>query len=153
MIRVATYNIRKAIGTDRVRKPARILDVISEMDADIIALQEADRRFGSRVSALPQDMIIHQTRYKPVPFITKTDGIGWHGNAILVDDSISIADHDIINIPSLEPRGAVFAELIGMAGVCASLRCILIFQACCDGDNCTAFLPISGAGAPRCRRC
>lgn len=111
MIRVATYNIRKAIGTDRVRKPARILDVIGEVDADIIALQEADRRFGSRVSALPQDMIIHQTRYKPVPFITKTDGIGWHGNAILVDDSISIADHDIINIPSLEPRGAVFAEL------------------------------------------
>jgi endonuclease/exonuclease/phosphatase family metal-dependent hydrolase len=111
VIRVATYNIRKAIGTDRIRKPARILDVIGEVDADIIALQEADRRFGSRTSAIPQEMIIHQSRYHPVPFITKTDGIGWHGNAILVDDSISIADHDVIAIPSLEPRGAVFAEL------------------------------------------
>jgi endonuclease/exonuclease/phosphatase family metal-dependent hydrolase len=111
VIRVATYNIRKAIGTDRARRPARILDVIGEVDADIIALQEADRRFGSRVSAIPQEMIIHLSRYTPVPFITKTDGIGWHGNAILVDDSIQIADHDIINIPSLEPRGAVFAEL------------------------------------------
>lgn len=111
VIRVATYNIRKAIGTDRVRKPSRILDVISEVDADIIALQEADRRFGSRVSAIPQEMIVHQSRYKAVPFLTKTDGIGWHGNAILVDDHISIADHDIIKIPSLEPRGAVFAEL------------------------------------------
>lgn len=111
MIRVASYNIRKAIGTDRVRKPTRILDVIGEVGADIIALQEADRRFGSRVSAIPHDLIIHHSRYHPVPFITKTDGIGWHGNAILVDDSIHIADHDIIDIPSLEPRGAVFAEL------------------------------------------
>jgi endonuclease/exonuclease/phosphatase family metal-dependent hydrolase len=111
VIRVATYNIRKAIGTDRVRKPTRILDVIGEVGADIIALQESDRRFGSRVSAIPQEMIIHHSRYHPIPFITKTDGIGWHGNAILVDDSIQIADHDIIDIPSLEPRGAVFAEL------------------------------------------
>ncbi|MEK6638662.1 MAG: endonuclease/exonuclease/phosphatase family protein [Pseudomonadota bacterium] len=111
MIRVATYNIRKAIGTDRVRKPARILEVIGEVGADIVALQEADRRFGSRVSAIPQDLIIHHSRYHVVPFETKTDGIGWHGNAILVDDSIHIADHDIIDIPSLEPRGAVFAEL------------------------------------------
>jgi endonuclease/exonuclease/phosphatase family metal-dependent hydrolase len=111
VIRVATYNIRKAIGTDRIRKPARILDVIGEVDADIIALQEADRRFGSRSSAIPQEMIIHQSRYQAIPFETKSDGIGWHGNAILVDDDIRIADHDIIAIPSLEPRGAVFAEL------------------------------------------
>lgn len=111
MIRVASYNIRKAIGTDRVRKPTRILDVIGEVGADIVALQEADRRFGSRASAIPQDLIIHHSRYHPVPFLTKTDGIGWHGNAILVDDSIQISDHDIIDIPSLEPRGAVFAEI------------------------------------------
>lgn len=111
MIRVASYNIRKAIGTDRVRKPARILDVINEVDADIIALQEADRRFGSRTSAIPQDLIIHETRYKSVIFITKSDGIGWHGNALLVDDSIMVTDHDVIKIPSLEPRGAVVAEL------------------------------------------
>jgi endonuclease/exonuclease/phosphatase family metal-dependent hydrolase len=111
VIRVATYNIRKAIGTDRVRKPTRILDVIGEVGADIVALQESDRRFGSRVSAIPHDLIIHHSRYRPIPFLTKTDGIGWHGNAILVDDGVHIADHDIIDIPSLEPRGAVFAEL------------------------------------------
>jgi endonuclease/exonuclease/phosphatase family metal-dependent hydrolase len=71
VIRVATYNIRKAIGTDRIRNPARILDVIGEVNADIIALQEADRRFGSRISAIPQEMIIHQSRYRPIPFVTK----------------------------------------------------------------------------------
>jgi endonuclease/exonuclease/phosphatase family metal-dependent hydrolase len=113
VIKVASYNIRKAIGTDRLRRPTRILDVIAEINPDIIALQEADRRFGSRSSAIPQDLIIHETRYRAVGFATKTDGIGWHGNAILVDDAIEIVDQDIINIPSLEPRGAVFAELRG----------------------------------------
>ena len=52
-IRVASYNIRKAIGTDRRRMPERVLEVLGEVDADIIALQEADRRFGVRSAAIP----------------------------------------------------------------------------------------------------
>ena len=39
-LRVASYNIRKAIGTDRRRNPERILAVLREVDADIVALQE-----------------------------------------------------------------------------------------------------------------
>jgi endonuclease/exonuclease/phosphatase family metal-dependent hydrolase len=50
MIRVASYNIQKSIGTDFKRKPERILAVLSELDADIVALQEVDRRFGERVT-------------------------------------------------------------------------------------------------------
>ena len=46
MIRVASYNMRKAIGTDRKRRPERTIDVLNELDADVVALQEADRRFG-----------------------------------------------------------------------------------------------------------
>ena len=41
MIRVASYNMRKAIGTDRRRKPERTIDVLNELGADVIALQEA----------------------------------------------------------------------------------------------------------------
>ena len=40
-ITVASYNMRKAIGTDRKRDPHRVLDVLHEIDADVIALQEA----------------------------------------------------------------------------------------------------------------
>ena len=57
MVKVASYNIRKGIGTDRRRRPARVLDVLNEIGADIIALQEADRRFGLRQSALPPELI------------------------------------------------------------------------------------------------
>ena len=36
-ITVATYNMRKAIGTDRRRNPLRVLQVLGEIDADVVA--------------------------------------------------------------------------------------------------------------------
>ncbi|MEQ5787529.1 endonuclease/exonuclease/phosphatase family protein [Erythrobacter sp. NFXS35] len=110
-IKLASYNIRKAIGTDRARNPLRILKVLQEVDADIIALQEADRRFGVRSSALPALLIENHTDYVPVPLDVQHDSMGWHGNAILVRKGIAITHHDIIHIPCLEPRGVVTATL------------------------------------------
>lgn len=115
-IKLASYNIRKAIGTDRVRNPQRILKVLQEVDADIIALQEADRRFGVRSSALPPLLIESHTDYLAVPLDVQQDSMGWHGNAILVRKDIAVTHHDIIHIPYLEPRGVVTATLETRAG-------------------------------------
>ena len=38
----ASYNIHKAVGIDRRRDPDRIISVLREIDADVIALQEVD---------------------------------------------------------------------------------------------------------------
>lgn len=38
--RVVTYNIHKCVGIDRRLRPERIVDVLREIDADIIAMQE-----------------------------------------------------------------------------------------------------------------
>ena len=65
-ITVASYNMRKAIGLDRRRDPHRVLDVLQEIDADIVALQEADQRFGGRGSAVPHELIDSHGLYKPV---------------------------------------------------------------------------------------
>lgn len=111
MIRVASYNMRKAIGTDRRRRPERTLEVLRELDADVIALQEADRRFGSRASAIPLRMIEEHSGYKPVPFEARDGSIGWHGNALLVKKEVEIVDKALVHLPSLEPRGAVMADL------------------------------------------
>ncbi len=108
---VASYNIRKAIGSDRRRRPDRILDVLRELDADIIALQEADRRFGARLSALPSHMIAEHSDYVAVPFDVRPGSIGWHGNAVLVRKSATILHHAPLVLPSLEPRGAVMADI------------------------------------------
>ncbi len=111
MILVASYNMRKAIGTDRRRRPERTLEVLNEIGADVIALQEADRRFGSRASAMPLGMIEEHSDYKPVPLDARNGSIGWHGNALLVKKEVEILDKELVHLPSLEPRGAVLADL------------------------------------------
>ena len=54
-MRIASYNIRKAVGLDWRRDPDRIVDVLAEIDADVVVLQEADRRIGARAGVLPLD--------------------------------------------------------------------------------------------------
>ena len=111
MITVASYNMRKGLGTDRRRDPQRVLDVLREIDADVVALQEADRRFGAKQSALPPDLLADHSAYKAVAFGVRPGGIGWHGNAILVRRSVDVIDRCALALPMLEPRGAVLAEL------------------------------------------
>jgi endonuclease/exonuclease/phosphatase family metal-dependent hydrolase len=111
MIRVASYNMRKAIGTDRRRRPERTLEVLCELDADVIALQEADRRFGTRASAIPPHMIEEHSDYKPVAFDARDGSLGWHGNALLVRKTVEVLRKELLHLPSLEPRGAVMADI------------------------------------------
>ncbi len=111
MILVTSYNMRKAIGSDRRRRPERTIEVLNEVGADVIALQEADRRFGARLSAIPLHMLDEHTDYKPVPFETRSGSLGWHGNALLVKKDVEIVDRELVHLPSLEPRGAVLADL------------------------------------------
>ena len=112
MIRVASYNMRKAIGTDRRRRPERTIEVLNELDADVIALQEADRRFGSRASAIPVALLDSHSDYKAVELDIRAGSIGWHGNALLVRKEIEVLEHHLFDLPSLEPRGAVLADVV-----------------------------------------
>ncbi len=109
---VASYNIHRAIGLDRRRNPERILSVLHEIGADIVALQEADRRLGRRGSALPLQMIDDHGLYRPVALNTRPDSIGWHGNALLVARHVEVIDAAIVPLPTLEPRGAVRADVL-----------------------------------------
>jgi endonuclease/exonuclease/phosphatase family metal-dependent hydrolase len=130
-VTLASYNMRKAIGIDRRRDPRRVLDVLREIDADVIALQEADKRVGGRGSAIPHELIDSHGVYKPVHLGVRhkrvlekarkhadrllnvdTRNLGWHGNAILIKRHIGVLDCAALELPTLEPRGAVIAELL-----------------------------------------
>ncbi|WP_033074079.1 endonuclease/exonuclease/phosphatase family protein [Sphingopyxis sp. MWB1] len=111
MIKVVSYNMRKGIGLDRRRDPARVLSVLGELDADIVALQEADRRFGNRASAIPPHMFDDYSDYVPVPLTDRPHSIGWHGNALLVRQGVEVEESHALHLPTLEPRGAVAATL------------------------------------------
>lgn len=111
LIRIASYNIRKCIGLDRRRTPERTLDVISKIDADIVALQEADLRLGRRPTAIPPGLLQAHTELHPVDLAANEVSLGWHGNALLVRRNIKVLRADRIELPSFEPRGAALAEL------------------------------------------
>ncbi|MCS6987878.1 MAG: endonuclease/exonuclease/phosphatase family protein [Sphingomonadaceae bacterium] len=105
-----SYNIRKAMGTDGRRDPARVLDVLAEIGPDVVVLQEADRRFGERASVLPADLIAAYG-FRSVPVAAHDASLGWRGNAILVSRRVAVLRYRTLPLPSIEPRGAVFAEL------------------------------------------
>ena len=112
-LKIATYNMRKAIGLDRRRDPHRILNVLNDLDADVLVLQEADRRLGPRPSALPFKMIEEETDFIPVPFATNGLSLGSHGNAVLVRKGLTFHDARTVELPGLEPRGAVSVGIEG----------------------------------------
>lgn len=116
----ASYNIHKGVGGDGRRDPQRILDVIDELGADIVALQEVDIRFGNRQSVLDlQDIEQRDWQVAAVP--TLPQSMGWHGNAILVRPSIAILTIEAEALPQIEPRGAVRAKLrAGDAEICVT---------------------------------
>ena len=111
MISVASYNIRKSVGTDWRRRPQQILDVLNEIDADVIALQEVDRRFGAKISSLSPAAIREATPYQAIHFGLKPYSLGWHGNTLLVRQGIKVLRTKRLTLPALEPRGAVLADI------------------------------------------
>ena len=84
----ASYNIHKCVGADRRFDPGRILDVIAEIGPDVIALQEADRRFGNRAGLLDLAALRERTGLVPVPVANGHLGHGWHGNLVLVREGV-----------------------------------------------------------------
>lgn len=110
-LRIASYNVRKARGLDRRRDPARIVSVICGLDAKVVVLQEADHRLGDRPAAISRKIIEAETDFLVAPVSESDVSIGWHGNAVLVDKSLSVAAVSRIVLPGLEPRGAVRLDL------------------------------------------
>jgi len=145
----ASYNIHKGVGLDRRRDPERIMAVLHEIDADIVALQEVDRRFGRRAAVLPLHTIREHGRYQLAQLAGRPDSMGWHGNALLVRAGIDILGTEAVALPTLEPRGAVCVDLavagrafrvagmhLDLSGLRRrqQLRAVQAHLAACEGD-------------------
>lgn len=112
---VATYNVHKCVGVDGRFDPERTGRVIREINADVIALQEADRRFGERDGLLDLARLEREAGLAAVPVSGRAKAHGWHGNVVLFRRGVVRRVHRI-NLPGLEPRGAVVTELDLEAG-------------------------------------
>jgi endonuclease/exonuclease/phosphatase family metal-dependent hydrolase len=110
-MKVASYNIHKCRGMDGRTRPDRILRVVKELDADLIALQEVDRRFGRKDGLLDPEAIRRETGMSLLVQSDHPDGHGWHGNALLVRHEPKAYRRLRLRLPGFEPRGAIVAEL------------------------------------------
>lgn len=116
MIKLVSYNMHKGVGLDRRRDPRRILDVLCEIDADVVALQEADRRFGAKERVVSRHLLEEHSPLRAVA-IGPAGGLGgasmgWHGNALLAREGTELRGCAALHLPALEPRGAVRADLV-----------------------------------------
>lgn len=113
--RLASYNIRKAVGLDWRRRPERILQVLDEIAPDVAVLQEADKRLGPRPAALPFSLIAQHGRFMPLD-PGPGPSLGWHGNAILLGPGFTGRVEGRLDLPGIEPRGALLARVEGPPG-------------------------------------
>jgi len=110
-IRVATYNIHKCVGIDRKHSPERIVDVLREIDADVVALQEVlchtrlhrrDHQAEFIAEELGMEFRLGENR--------KHNG-GDYGNVVLSRFPIAAHQNHDISVTRYEPRGCLYTEI------------------------------------------
>ena len=109
--RVVTYNIHKCVGLDRKFAPERIAGVLSEIDADIVALQEVvchsnsnEREHQAEFIASRLDMNLSFGRNRHIER-------GEYGNAVLSRLEIGNSENFDITVKNREPRGCLRTEI------------------------------------------
>ena len=112
----ASYNIHKCVGVDRRFDPDRVMAVIGEIGPDVIALQEADRRFGDRAGLLDLPRL-RARRPASCRCRSRTGIAGTAGTATSCSCARARCSglHQIA-LPGLEPRGALVVDIDLAAG-------------------------------------
>ena len=111
IVKIATYNIHKSVGIDRRYAPERIVEVLREIDADVVALQEVlchshlhakDHQAEFIAAELGMEFRLGENR--------KHDG-GEYGNVILSRFPITAHRNHDISVTRYEPRGCLHTEI------------------------------------------
>lgn len=106
-MRVATYNVHDCIGTDKRFDPARTAKVLTELDADIIALQEVTLDLAGELAKRFESV----TGMQAVDGTLFERGVGRYGNLLLTRHApLATQLHDI-TCPGREPRGIIEATI------------------------------------------
>lgn len=108
-LRVATYNIHACIGRDKRFDPQRIVSVINNIDADLIALQEVEHHLIDDLDLL--DFIAAETGYQAYAGPTMQRGQRNYGNAVLSRLPVTNKLTRDLSVRHREPRGLIELQL------------------------------------------
>jgi endonuclease/exonuclease/phosphatase family metal-dependent hydrolase len=110
-LRVVTYNVHKCVGIDNRYRPARIVEVLQEVDADIIALQEVLSLEGRSPEDDQARFIAEKLGYHyTLGENRKIDG-GAYGNVALSRFPLrTVCNHDL-TVMGYERRGCLHIDV------------------------------------------
>lgn len=115
ILTVLTYNIHRGIGQDRRHGLGRIMQVIRESEADVIALQEVDHivEEGSRAPNIKDHAEAHgfHVYEQTLRVLLRETGVMGYGNTLLVRQVPEAVSYHDITIPGREVRGIIELEL------------------------------------------
>jgi endonuclease/exonuclease/phosphatase family metal-dependent hydrolase len=107
-LRLASYNVHRGIGRDRRCEPQRILEVLREIDADVIALQEVEAHDdGGDMLA----WLARETGYHAIAGTTLKRHDGHFGNGMLTRCPVREQSLCDLSWRRREPRGAIAADV------------------------------------------
>lgn len=110
-LRVASYNIHQCVGADGRRLPDRVAEVLAEIAADVVALQEVDARPGAASDSMQMQHLASRLGLHAFagPTILRHDG--HYGNALLTRHPVLDLRHVDLTVYRREPRAAIDADL------------------------------------------
>lgn len=107
-IRLASYNVHRAIGRDGRFDPQRILGVLREIDPDVVGLQEVEAR---DTGADMLEWLGRELGFHAVAGTTLVRHDGHFGNGLLARWPIRTRDLIDLSFRRREPRGAIAVDL------------------------------------------
>ncbi len=104
---VATYNIRRCFGRRGYYIPELTAQVLCELGADIIALQEVDTGMKAGSGQNQLECFADATGLKAIEGPTIKAEKGYYGNAVLTRFAPSSVERWDLSVEGCEPRGAI----------------------------------------------
>ncbi len=109
-IRVVTYNVHKCRGMDRRVRPMRIVEVLHEIDADVVALQEVLGVSGRLEEDHAQFIARELGLYSCMGENRRLHG-GAYGNLLLSRFPLRAVQNHDISTPGREHRGCLRVDV------------------------------------------
>ncbi len=109
-LRLTSYNIHRCQGRDGHRDPERIRQILREIDAQVMALQEVELLHDEPHFL---DQLCADRPWRPLHGKTLSSSTGHYGNALLTSLPILRTEQIDLSFPGREPRGALRAQLQG----------------------------------------
>lgn len=105
---LASYNIHRCYCREGRYDPPRIRQVLHELNAQVIALQEVELLHDAPGLL---DYFCENSPWKAIPGVTLTRDSGHYGNAVLTSLPIRAVRRIDLSVPRREPRGALQVTL------------------------------------------